>query len=124
MIPKIDEGADDALTQTQSRNSGNFQTPTTNQVIRDHLAADYYTSSAIMGWEASNEVQELVLRKAPVYLRGSRNAPNVRGFLDVQLQSGKCVGDLTRHLRIYLRCEDISRDGVSLARNGGFDIHT
>jgi len=66
---------------------------------------EYIFDDDIMGVATSQEIQEVFLRRSPIYFRGCTEYPNVQQLLDVELSSGKRVRDLVRQLRVHLRLE-------------------
>jgi hypothetical protein len=105
VIPRT-EHSDPAL-HSHSQETGQLRTGDLNP-----FRNDYYFNHSVMGPQTSTEIQELALRKTPFYFSGSKDAPDIKDFLDIQLQNGKHTRNLIQHLRMYLRCQVFAGDAV------------
>jgi hypothetical protein len=66
---------------------------------------NFMFNTRVMGDDIAHETREYILRKTPVYFRGSQTTSELADFLEIQIQSRRYVRDVIRHLRVYLRCE-------------------
>lgn len=80
----------------------------------DPFSKAYMFDAKIVGTETSNEVRSLLLNTTPVYIRGPLCAHELERFLNVPMPYNRCIRDVVRHLRIYLRCETFLPDSTRI----------
>jgi hypothetical protein len=98
VVPRSEESKPDVQSSTarpiDSWNGGLFE-------------VEHACHPEVMGLQTSDEIREYLVRKTPLYIRGTRTQyDQLQRLLQTSVSSGRLVRDFTRHLRVYLRCED------------------
>jgi hypothetical protein len=68
---------------------------------------NYVFDTRVMGQDIAYETREYLLRNTPLYFRGPKDLSDLAKFLDIKIQPCKSIRDCVRHLRVYLRCENL-----------------
>jgi len=101
-------------TVSRTESETDTQTSTSRVHASDIFHDEYIFDEKVMGFSTSQEIQETCLRTAPIYFRGCSPLSDVERLVCVHFPYGN-VGDIIRHLRIYLRFEHFQRDKTKAA---------
>ncbi|KAH8730437.1 hypothetical protein GQ44DRAFT_574571, partial [Phaeosphaeriaceae sp. PMI808] len=74
--------------------------------------SEYMFDKRVMGIFTCSEICAYFLRTRPLYFRAFEEPGDLVNVLGSKVYQSKTVGDLVRHLRVYMRCENFSADVI------------